>query len=157
VKASSSAAEYQAALDRLLSVLGDPSTRTVRQEAPPESEAGPPPAAGPAVTESSLLWPQSDIALLAVTDFRGFTDRAGTVRLSSLMQEASKAKAIIFDIRRADSDESAIYFFGQAFLQGFPALFQGSLPVPSSRHRMYSGYPTQTGGSSGGYYFGIRL
>ena len=155
VKAAASAAEYRVALDGLLSVLGDPATRTLLQEAPPAPEAGSPAAAGAAVTAPTLRWPQADIALVAIPDFRGFTDREGVVRLSGLLQEASKAKAVIFDLRRTDADESAIYFFSQAFLQGFPGLFQGSLPVPSSRHRMYSGYPTQTGGSSGGYYSGF--
>jgi C-terminal processing protease CtpA/Prc len=155
VKAAGSAAEYQAALDHLLSFLEDPATRTMRRDAAQAPVPGGAGAIAPAASEPSLRWPQADIALLTVNDFRGFTDPPGIKRLTDLLQEASKAKAVVFDIRRADADESAIYFFSRSFLQGFTALFEGSLAVPSSRHRMYSGYPTQTGGTSGGYYSGF--
>jgi C-terminal processing protease CtpA/Prc len=155
VKAASSPAEYQAALDHLLSFLDDPSTRTMRQEAPPSSPGAKSESAGPAVDEPSLRWPRPDVALLSATDYRQFSDPARVGRLPGLFEQASKANAIIFDIRRTDQDESSIYYFSRAFLQSLPSLFPGNIPLPSSRHRMYSGYPTQTGGSSGGYYSGF--
>jgi C-terminal processing protease CtpA/Prc len=155
VKAASSAAEYRAALDFLLSFLGDPATRTVLQAAPQAAPAVGPESTAQAVDEPSLRWPKPDIALISATDFRRFTDAANITRLTSLIEQASKAGTIIFDIRRSDRDESSIYFFSRAILQSLPSLFPGSIPLPSSRHRMYSGYPTQTGGSSGGYYSGF--
>lgn len=155
VKAASSPAEYQAALDHLLSFLDDPATRTMRQETPPPPPDARSESSGPAVDEPSLLWPRPDVALLAATDLRQFSDPAKVSRLPGLFEQASKASAIIFDIRRNDQDESSIYYFSRAFLQSLPSLFSGNIPLPSSRHRMYSGYPTQTGGSSGGYYSGF--
>jgi len=155
VRAASSAAEYQAALDLLLSFLDDPATRTMRQETPQPSPGAKSESSGPAVDEPSLRWPRPDVALLSATDFRQFSDPARVGRLPGLFEQASKANAIIFDIRRNDQDESSIYYFSRAFLQSLPSLFPGNIPLPSSRHRMYSGYPTQTGGSSGGYYSGF--
>jgi C-terminal processing protease CtpA/Prc len=155
VKAASSTTEYQAALDYLLSFLDDPTTRTVRQETVQAPPAVGPENAVPAADEPSITWLQDHIALISATDYRGFTDSAKAARLPGLIEQASKADAVIFDIRRKDGDESSIYFFSRTYLQSLPALFQGSCPLPSSRHRMYSGYPTQTGGSSGGYYSGF--
>ena len=155
VKAASSTTEYQAALDFLLSFLNDPATRTARQTAPETRPGAPPGKVNLAADEPSIKWPKDNIALISATDFRRFTDPATAARLPGLIEQAAKADTVIFDIRGSDHDESSIYFFSRTYLQSLPDLFQGSCPLPSSRHRMYSGYPTQTGGSSGGYYSGF--
>ncbi len=155
VKAASSAAEFQAGLDLLLSFLGDPATRTILQAPPQASPEAVPKKAVPAADEPSIKWPKENVALISATDFRVFSDPVKAARLPGLIEQAAKADTVIFDIRRNDEDESSIYFFSRTYLQSLPALFQGSCPLPSSRHRMYSGYPTQTGGSSGGYYSGF--
>ncbi len=155
VKTASSAAEYRAALDLLLSFLDDPATRTVGPTPPQAPPGGVAANTGPAADEPSIQWPKENIALISATDLRVFSDPAKAARLPDLIEQASKADTVVFDIRRRDGDETSIYFFNRACLQSLPILFQGSCPLPSSRHRMYSGYPTQTGGSSGGYYSGF--
>ena len=157
VKAASTTDEYLAALNHLLSFLDDPATRAIRQ-APAEAPPSAAPAAAvapPAVDEPAIAWPRPDVAVVTARDFRVYGDQAKIARLSEILNQAAKAKNLVLDIRRTDRDEISIYYFSQAFLRLLPSLFSGSVPQPSSRHRMYSGYPTQTGGSSGGYYAGF--
>jgi C-terminal processing protease CtpA/Prc len=58
----------------------------------------------------------------------------------------------VLDIRRLAGGDSDLFFFLTALNQTFPKLLEKDLQLASTRHRMYSGYPTQTGGAYGGYY-----
>lgn len=160
VQAAVSAKDYQEALDHLLSYLHDPTTRTIREGSASSLEAGKDIKQAPAPGALTLKWIKDNIALISIHDYFQFTNQERASELSKIMNDASSARAVILDLRRSDGstssgEDSSTYYFARAFLQGLPVLFSGECPLPSTRHRLYSGYPTQVGDTSGGYYSGF--
>lgn len=161
VRDAISAEEYRAALAGLLEGLGDPETR-ILPLAPASAPAAAPPAAKPAaaIAAPGLEWIENRIAVLRFPDYGYFSDQRKAMGIRDLFKDATRAEALVLDIRRTDGDpadreDSAPYFFARIFRMFFPSLIDRDIPLPSFRYRMYSGYPTQGGSSSGGYYGGF--
>lgn len=160
VKASVTAEDYRKAVDHMLSFLQDPMTRTVEGNAVSAAEGIKDISAVSSAGEITLQWPKDSVALITVKNYFLFTNPEKAAELARDMNDASKADTIILDIRRkemppAGDDATALFYFSQAFLQGLPALFQGECALPSTRHRVHSGYPPQLGSTSGGYTSGF--
>ncbi len=160
VKAAGTAEEYRKAVDHMLSFLQDPVTRTVTENTESAAEGSKDSPAASSVSDLTLRWPKNTVALITVKNYFLFADQDKVAELGRSMNEAAKADAIVLDLRRQErppsaDDGTALFYFGQAFLQGLPALFQGECALPSTRHRVHSGYPPQLGSTSGGYTSGF--
>jgi C-terminal processing protease CtpA/Prc len=145
VDAASNAEEYRNAVSYMLQFLGDPQTQVA-----PENRNG---------EVSSATAPQplfrltdDNIAIVSMTDYSQFVAADKLDELRKAFADAAQAKAVVLDLRHLAGTGSSIYYFLNAFNQTFPTLLEKDLPLASKRHRMYSGYPTQTGATFGGYY-----
>jgi C-terminal processing protease CtpA/Prc len=159
VNAATSAEEYQAAINHLLSYLKDPNTNAVLSRPNPNANASPADArktdSGP---QPSLRWIGDDVAVISVSDFAPFVGSAAKVEdFRKLFNESAKARGLILDLRCAPGRENfaASYWFNSVFSQALPLLLDEDLPLAATRHRTHSGYATQTGQTSGGYYSGF--
>lgn len=146
VNAAQNPAEYREAIKYMLGLLGDPETTIV------ETNAVSPKSDSKVSSQPVLRKTDDDIAVLNLTDYRQFSSGNKMEELRRAFTEASHAKAIVLDVRRLAGTDSDVYFFNSTFNQLFPLLLEKDLRMASYRHRMYSGYPTQTGGAYGGYY-----
>lgn len=160
VRAATSAGEYKAAIDGMLAALRDPATHTLplpgtNMEATNGNGVKSTPPAGKDGGKSQpyVRWLDPKTALIVADDWTQFVGNGRRSRqFIEVFQEASRASAIIFDLRNTSSNLETAYWLRSAFEQGLPALLTTDLPLTTSRHRMYSGYPPQVGGTSGGYY-----
>lgn len=156
VNAAKSPQEYRAALDEMLAVLGDRSTRA--EAGAPEAAAAPPSdqtttaaaAAGePVRTENGVL--VIDAAQIARTSAQNNAAFAGLV--GRISQAAPAAKAVVIDGRYAgEAGSFAPFFFNMLLRQILPQLLDANVTLGSTRYRMHNGYATQTGGGAGFYY-----
>jgi C-terminal processing protease CtpA/Prc len=153
VNAAKSADEYRAAVAHMLSFLNDPNTRALGRPAAPPAKA----SSGPIVAQPFLRWTEDNVAVIVETDYEQFVgsqEKAEVFR--KLFAEAAKARGIVFDLRRASGENmTSSYWFSSNFSQALPLLLDEDLSLPVMRHRAYSGYPTQSGQTSGGYYAGF--
>ncbi len=163
VRAAKNAGEYKAAIDGLLATLHDPATHTQPTPGttaePANSDNAPSAQAGgkngnPAKPQPYIRWLDDRKTALIVADdwtqFAGNMDKIS--QFATVMREAGAASTVIFDLRATSSDEIAAYSFRYSFEQALPLLLTSDLSLATSRHRLYSGYPPQSGGTSGGYY-----
>ncbi len=147
VRAARSPAEYAAAVDSMLAVLGDPATRVVRKPAPVKAAATVPVA---------TRWTADSTFVLTVADPTDFT--ATMQRLSQAMPDFMRAERVVFDLRAHGVERESGYLdfiFANAGINGL--LVTTPLATPGTRVRMYSGFPTQAGGTSGGYWSGFSV
>jgi C-terminal processing protease CtpA/Prc len=151
VESAQSASAYREAVDSMLSVLGDAGTRahiTGQIERPEQSHARPSGGEQPSVSLTD-----DQIAIVVANDwsqFAGSLAKAGAFRQALI--DGSKAKAMVLDLRNLRALPSSGFWYVTAFLQVLPAVLPQDLALASTRYRMYSGYPTQTGGGYRGYY-----
>jgi C-terminal processing protease CtpA/Prc len=146
VNEAKSADEYRAAIAHLLSFLDDPNTRVVNR-----ANATPSKASVGAAVQPHWRWTEDNIAILVAPDYDQFLgSQDETIR--KLLAETSKARGIIFDLRRSGSGtRPAGLTFNSNFWAALPFLIDKDLTLPGTRYRMYSGYPVQSD-QSGGYY-----
>jgi C-terminal processing protease CtpA/Prc len=146
VRAARTPAEYAAAVQTMLSALGDPVTRAVPERVPPAAAAtGTPPA----------LFRRLDDGTLAIhlrPDLDGSDEAAIDAAFKALATALPAARAVIVDIRGLGYRYPAEYP-----LHSLAALL-ASRPVaaPAQRYRFHSGYRTQLGASSGFYTSGFQ-
>ena len=163
VRAAQNGGEYKAAIDGLLATLHDPVTHTqptpdtVSESANGDKAKTAHPVgknSAPAKPQPYIRWLDDKKTAVIVADewaqFAGKMDKIG--QFSAVMQEAGAASTVIFDLRNTSSDEETAYWFRTAFERALPLLLTADVPLATSRHRLYSGYPPQSGGTSGGYY-----
>ena len=154
VRAASTPEEFRRAIDHMLAFLKDPSTRAALSEPAAKPDQGTDIGMA-AESPWGLSWPEKGIALISVRTPRVFTDPVKTEELLQTVRAAAQAKAVIMDLRWAGGsagDEATLFYLSNAMSRGLAELLSGEIAMPASRHIMYSGYPTQKGGSSGGYY-----
>ncbi len=146
VNAAQSAADYREAVNYMLTFLEDPQTRIA--DAPSVVR----PAASTAAPQPLFRLTNDGVAIIAMTDYSQFSGSNRGEELRKALADAAQAKGIVLDVRRLAGTDSDLYFFMSAFNQSLPMLLEKDLQLASQRHRMYAGYPTQTGGAYGGYY-----
>jgi len=142
--------EYRAAIDRLLSALGDPATRAELDPGKGDSPTAPPKDADPVHLESGVL--RVDATRVAITRAR---DRGAYEELvKEIRTSMPQSKGIVFDLRKPPDPEDADEFgywlgvFEDAFLTD---ALHGTVSLATRRYRIHNGYPPQSGGTSGGY------
>jgi C-terminal processing protease CtpA/Prc len=154
VRKASTPEEYRAAVNHMLSFLKDPATQAIRPNPPAETKPGA--AARPGSgAKGELTWPEKGIALLSARSHLLFTDPAKSDEFIKLVAKAAQEKTVILDLRRTDGnseDESTSYYLADAVQRALAAVLSGEIALPTTRHLMYSGYPTQRGNTSGGYF-----
>lgn len=153
VNEARSADEYRAAVAHMLSFLNDPNTRVLGGPVAPAVKT----SQGASLAQPYLRWTEDNVAVIVATDygqFVGSQEKAEAFR--KLFAEAAKARGIVFDLRRASGENMASgFWFSATFSQALPILLDEDVKLPGARHRIYSGYPTQSGQTSGGYYSGF--
>jgi C-terminal processing protease CtpA/Prc len=150
VESASSPEEYQRAIDYLLSFLHDPGTHIVTK--PAAADSNPPKSTGP--SQPYVRWTDDHIAIVVSNDFRQFAGGFSKVDdIKKTLGEASKGKGIVFDLRshRRNVDESSAWQFPSQFIKSIPTILDSEVIESATRSRMFSGYPSEEGGS--GEYF----
>jgi Peptidase family S41 len=151
VNAAKTPAEYNEAINHLLSFLNDPNTRA---EVIKETK-----------TAVSTAKEPSKENLVRVADGVFIIDAAGIAQsfaqdnaaFNQLIEKIGaalpQAKAIVLDCRATDEmGEFALFYFDLFTRRMLAQILDSTVTLGSSRSRMHSGYATQTGSTSGGYY-----
>ena len=141
---------YRRAVEGMLAPLADPATRVVPASAPAveqPSPSGEPPAlfrwAG---QEGEVLV----VELAPTLETRGFSAIWG---LSDELGPAlARAQAVVFDLRPRAPEADVQWFVDSAFEQLAPLLTVRASETPRRRMLLHSGYPPQSGDTSGGYF-----
>lgn len=146
VRTAGTVEEYAAVVGDLLATLHDPATRVL----PPQP--GAPASAG--MNPVTIRWAVAGIDSTLVVGIPAFDDST-TARLRQVAPEVRRAPRVVFDLRgQRPSDESdAAGSFAES---GVDALLPATrVAAPASRSRTHSGFPTQVGTTSGGYFAGV--
>ena len=150
VNAAKTPKEYETAVNQMLAVLNDKSTRaTIEAETNPET-----PATQPAAPDAKLVHTENGVVVIDAAQIASaiVKDRTALTRvLTSINEALPKATGIVIDAR--GSSETAIYtFYFDLFLrQALPAMLDSNVVLGSSRYRMHNGYATQTGSGASFY------
>ena len=146
VQAAKTPQEYGAALDRMLSVLGDAGTRAeVSKDAPSNQTPASAPAGEFVRNEGGVLV----IDLMRLAEAGARDNMLLRVQLGKIGDAADAAKAVVIDARRAQSaDDYASYFVGEILRQTLPQFLDSDVTLGSTRYRLHNGYATQSGGAS---------
>ena len=150
VESANNPEEYRKAIDYLLSFLHDPGTNTISKPASAKSNTAVPSG----MAQPFVRWTDDHIAIVVSNDFGQFAGNFSKLdTIKKVLTEASKGKGIVFDLRshRVEVDESSAWWFGTQFTQALPTILDHELVESATRSRMYSGYPSEEGGS-GGYF-----
>ncbi|HUD15447.1 MAG TPA: S41 family peptidase [Terracidiphilus sp.] len=159
VNAARNTAEYAAAIEGMLSELGDPVTRVLNDSKPALVPAPENPA--PVERQPTFRKNADGVIVVSMTRYSDFTDFVGTQKkLEAVKKEVPTARAVVFDLRPAtppsDSEQGnasdAITDSGIAGL-----LTTTPLDMPGERRRMHLGFAPQDGTTSGRYSSGFYL
>ena len=146
VRAANTRADFAAAIEAMLAALGDPLTHVVKPVAPSATLAS--------MKKTHLDWEADSTLVVSMGDpgDPGADARA----LRGGQTDLSRAKRIVFDLRGdADGSDQGVmsYVFSNAGINGL--LVSRPMSAPGIRTRTYSGFPTQVGTTSGGYWAGL--
>jgi C-terminal processing protease CtpA/Prc len=156
VNAARNSAEYSAAVQDMLNVLGDPVTRVLDVPAPTSTNS-----AAPSERQPTFQKNAEGVLVVAMTNYSDFQDFVGTSKkLEVLKKELPTARVVVFDLRPAvtpsDADQGmASYGFSSNGLAA--VLTTVPLEMPGERRRMHVGYAPQDGTTSGDYSSGFYL
>ena len=144
--------EYQAALNQMLAVLNDKSTRA--ELVSDTKPAAPAPAASskPVRMENGVLFIDATQIAQAVTEnvsaLNGF--------VTNINQSLPNAKSVIIDARaNKKATEIEAFYFDTFIRQTLPTMLDKTVVLGATRYRMHNGYATQTGGGYNSYYSAI--
>ena len=150
VNAAKTPQDYQAALNQMLAVLDDKTTRAeIVTETKPH--AGPAPADATRVVRTEngvLIIEPTQIARAIANDISALNKFT-----TSVNEAVPKATAVIFDARniaKASDDES--YYFDNFLRQTLAGMLDRTVVLGATRYRMHNGYATQTGAGANFYY-----
>jgi C-terminal processing protease CtpA/Prc len=151
VNAAKTPQEYQAALNQMLAVLNDKSTRA-------ELVIDTKPAAAPA-TATKPMRMENGVLFIDATQI-AHTVTESTSALNGLVADINKslptAKSVIIDARATGkATEIEAYYFDYFMRQMLPTMLDKTIVLGATRYRMHNGYSTQTGGGSNFYYSAI--
>ena len=149
VNAAKTPQDYQSALNQMLAVLNDKSTR-----ADIEAKTNP---AGPApVDAAKLVRSENGVLIIEAAQIA----KAGTNDISALNklvttinQSLPNAGSVIFDARgTTKATEIEAYHFDNFLRQTLAGMLDQTVVLGATRYRMHNGYATQTGGGANFYY-----
>jgi C-terminal processing protease CtpA/Prc len=149
VNAAKTPQDYQAALNQMLAVLNDKSTRA-------EFETETKPAGPSPVNTAKLVRIENGVLIVESTQIAKAiaNDISVLNKLTTTINEAlPKAGSVIFDARGATKvpDDEA-YHFDNFMRQTLAAMLDGTVVLGATRYRMHNGYATQTGAGANFYY-----
>ena len=150
VKAATTPQEYQAAINQMLGVLSDNSTRA---EIEKDTKAAPPhqtiaTTKEPVRTENGVL--VIDAMQIAQTAAQNNTALSGFI--GKISQAIPTAQAVVIDGRAGGQTTGTAYDFRLLLRQMLWQILNASVTLGSTRYRMHSGYATQTGRGARFYY-----
>lgn len=159
VNAAKTASEYQSAVNQMLAVLNDKSTRAAIES---ESKAtttdqantdkSKPETSRFVRTENLILIIEA--AQIARTAGQDTSKLGGFV--ASINQALPSAAGVVFDWRATEQlSDFETFYFENFMRQTLIGMLDTTVVLGSSRHRMHSGYPTQTGSGASFYYSGV--
>jgi len=142
--------EYEAAVNQMLAVLNDKTTRaTIEVETKPETTTS-----EPAAPDAKLVRTENGVVIIDAAKIAAaiVKDRTSLNRLLTSINEAlPKATAIVIDARGSSESEIYSFYFDLFMRQALPAMLDSNLVLGSSRYRMHNGYATQTGSGASFY------
>jgi C-terminal processing protease CtpA/Prc len=148
VRAAKSRADFAAAIDTMLAALGDPLTRVVKPPAPSPRLAS--------AKKTHIDWQADSTLVVSIGDPAEYS--GATQALQRGQADIGRARRIVFDLRTggdASDPGDMSYVFSNSGINGL--LVSRSMSAPGFRTRMYSGFPTQLGSTSGGYWAGFNI
>jgi C-terminal processing protease CtpA/Prc len=150
VNGAKTSQDYEAAVNQMLAVLNDKSTRAtieVETKAEPTSQPAAPDAKHVRTENGVLVIDAAQIARVIAKD------RTSLNRLVTSINEAlPKATGIIIDARNSSKLAEIDSFYFDLFMrQTLPTILDSNLVLGSSRYRMHNGYATQTGSGASFY------
>lgn len=149
VNAAKNAREYQAAVDQMLAVLNDKSTRAVVETETEASNEATAETSKFVRTENRVLI--IDAVQIAKTVGQDTSKLGGFV--TNINQALPTAAGVVFDWRAASQlNEFEAFYFENFMRQTLTGMLDTTVTLGSSRHRMHSGYPTQTASGATFYY-----
>ncbi len=150
VNAAKTPKEYETAVNQMLAVLNDKSTRaTIEAETKPET-----PATQPAAADAKLVHTENGVVVIDAAQIASaiVKDRTALNRvLTSINEALPKATGIVIDARGSSETELYTFYFDLFLRQALPAMLDSNLVLGSSRYRMHNGYATQTGSGASFY------
>ncbi len=162
VDAAETVEQYRAAVDHMLAFLDDPATRTIDAEAlVGTDEAAPGDGAEPGEDAEECDGPvlerlPGDLVVLDARDVAcvaaGYSWR-GDGPFVEAIEQADGARAMVVDLRTPEVADA--WMVHDAFERDVSARLPADAFGPALRTRLHSGYPPQTGFSSGGYWAGL--
>ncbi|HEV7902834.1 MAG TPA: hypothetical protein VGO96_03245 [Pyrinomonadaceae bacterium] len=148
VGAAKTPQEYQAAVNQMLAVLGDKSTRAEIETGTKAASPNQPAASAkePVRVEDGLLLIEATrAARTGAQDINAFRRLLGKID-----ESIPTAKGVVIDGRDAvQTDDYVAYFFDGLLRQILPQMLDADVTLGSTRYRMHNGYPTPTTGANG--------
>jgi len=149
VNAAKTAQDYQTALNQMLAVLNDKSTRAVIETETKPNSPAPLDAAKLVRSENGVLIIESTQIAKAVAN-----DISALNKLVTKVNESlPKATSVIFDARgTTKATEIEAYYFDNFRRQALAGMLDGTVVLGSTRYRMHNGYATQIASGANFYY-----
>ena len=148
VNAAKTPSDYQAAVNQMLAVLNDKSTRA---EIETSTQTQAPPAA-----EGKLVRLENRVLIIEATRIaQAVAKDIGTLSdfTASINQSVTKSSSVIIDARGTGKlTEIEAYHFENFVRQTLTGMLDTNVTLGSTRYRMHNGYATQTGAGANFYY-----
>ena len=153
VNAAKSPQDYQAALNQMLAVLNDKSTRAdIEAETKPAVQT-------PAADATKLVRTENGVLIIDSTQIAKAisNDISALNKLVTTVNEAlPKASSVIFDARgTTKATDIEAYHFDNFMRQTLTSMLDSTVVLGATRYRMHNGYATQISGGANFYYSGL--
>jgi C-terminal processing protease CtpA/Prc len=160
VNSARSAQEYQAAVNQMLAVLNDRSTRAdIGRAETPAADQEPAADQKSATANDKLVRSENGVVVIDGAQIATAVakDNSAMNRLvTNITQASPNATGIIIDARSsADLTEIDLYYFGVFMRQALAAVLDTTVNLGSTRYRQHNGYATQA--SSGASFYSSAL
>jgi len=152
VNASKSPQDYQAALNQMLAVLNDKSTRAdIEAETKPETPAPVDPAKLVRTENGVLIIETAQIAKAISNDISALNKFTTTIN-----ESLPKVSSVIFDARgTTKATDIEAYHVDNFMRQTLTGMLDGTVVLGATRYRMHNGYASQVTGGANFYYSGL--
>ena len=152
VNAAKSPQDYQAALNQMLAVLNDKSTRAdIEAETKPETPAPVDPAKLVRTENGVLIIETAQIAKAISNDISALNKFTTTIN-----ESLPKVSSVIFNARgTAKPIDIEAYHVDNFMRQTLTGMLDGTVVLGATRYRMHNGYASQVTGGANFYYSGL--
>jgi C-terminal processing protease CtpA/Prc len=154
VNAAKTPQEYQTALNQMLAILNDKSTRA-------ELVTNSKPVAPAEVAKSKPVRVEDGVLIIdAIRIAQSVTENTSALNgfVANINESLATAKNVIIDTRASRKlTEIEAYYFDLFMRQTLSAMLDKTVVLGSTRYRMHNGYATQTGGGWNSYYSALVI